>query len=263
MRGIANRLVLLSLGSLIGSVCMDGPRLVVQSPRDGGSGADGDAGPSGPALDGKQFTERATASTCSLLPANPTIAFTRTCSAFVPPLANTEIVFVDQTITGPPGNRVVAQRFRATASCGFEVVFSLPNLELAVDSQPYQMSQWWLQSGGRLEILVAVLRRSFSGPVLLAVAAPESADKLNLLVSPLAVTLHGPVCTDPAQAGSTSQVLESKGAPLRCEDEDRESSLRLCHDGDSAYRMIAYRGAPDSTAVPIVFGASDLLLTID
>jgi hypothetical protein len=99
--------------------------------------------------------------------------------------------------------------------------------------------------------------------VLLGVAVPGSADQLNFLVSPLAVTMNGPVCTDPAQAGNTSQILEDNDAPLSCEDEAGGYALRLCHDGDSAYRLVAYRGSPDSTALPAVFGASDLLVPLD
>ncbi len=66
-----------------------------------------------------------------------------------------------------------------------------------------------------------------------------------------------------AQAGNTSQILESDGAPLSCEDEAGGHLLRLCHDGALTYRMVAYRGSPDSTALPGVFGASDLLVPID
>lgn len=110
-------------------------------------------------------------------------------------------------------------------------------------------------------LLAIVLRRSLSGPVLLGVAAPGSVDEFNFLVSPLAVTMNGPVCTDPAQAGNTSQILENNDGPLSCEDEAGGYALRLCHDGDSVYRMVAYRGSPDSTELPAVFGASDLLVT--
>jgi hypothetical protein len=98
--------------------------------------------------------------------------------------------------------------------------------------------------------------------VLLGVAAPGSVDEFNFLVSPHAVTLDGPFCTDPAQAG-TSQILENNGARLSCEDEAGGRALRLCQDGDSAYRMVVYWGSPDSTGLPAVFGASDLLLPLD
>jgi hypothetical protein len=99
--------------------------------------------------------------------------------------------------------------------------------------------------------------------VLLGVAAPGSVDEFNFLVSPHAVTLDGPVCTDPAQAGNTSQILENNGAPLSCADEAGGYALRLCQDEDSAYRMVVYWGSPDSTALPAVFGASTLLSPLD
>jgi hypothetical protein len=136
------------------------------------------------------------------------IALQITCSSFVPALAPYDVVFVDSAITGPAGSRVVSHRFRATGSCGFDVVISLPNLQFAADDQPYQMSVWWSQSmnTGAVDLLAIVLRRSGSWDALLAVAAPGSVDLLNFLVSPLAVTLDGPVCTDPAQAGNTRPI---------------------------------------------------------
>jgi hypothetical protein len=199
------------------------------------------------------------------LPAEATIALKVTCSSFIPALAPYEVVFVDSTVTGPAGNQVVAHRFRATASCGFDVVVSLPNLQFAADDQPYQMSVWWLQNTNTraVDLLAIVVRRSLSGPVLLGVAASGSTDLLNFLVSPLAVTMDGPACTDPAQAGNTSQILEDNGAALSCEDEAGGYSLRLCQDGDSTYRMVAYRGSPDSTDLAGVFGASDPLIPIN
>jgi hypothetical protein len=205
----------------------------------------------------------ATTSSCSFLPADPSIATQITCSSFIPALAPYQIVFVEQTTSGPPGNQVVAHRFRATAACGFDVVISLPNLKFAADDQPYQMSVWWLQSAGKVSLLAIAIRRSLSGPVLLGVAAPESADLLNFLVSPLAVTLNGPACTDPAQAGNTSQILEDNDAALSCDDEADVYALRLCHDGNSAYRMVAYHGLPDSADLPAVFGASDSLVPLE
>ena len=204
-----------------------------------------------------------TASSCSVLPAEPSIAIEITCPSFIPALAPYEVVFVGQTTTGTPSNQVVAHRFRATASCGFDVVVSVPNLKFAADDQPYQMSVWWLQSAGKVGLLAIAIRRSLSGPVLLGVAAPESADLLNFLVSPLAVTLNGPTCTDPAQAGKTSQILEGANAPLSCDDERNGDALRLCHDGNSAYRMVAYRDSPDSTDLPAVFGSSDSLVPLE
>jgi len=206
----------------------------------------------------------ATASSCSALPVNPSIVFQGTCSSYTPSLGNSEVVFVGRTTTGPSGNQVVAHRFRSTASCGFDLVISLPNLQFTADDQPYQMSQWWSESAnsGEVGLLAVVLRRSQAGAVLLGVAAPGSVDEFNFLVSPFAVTLAGPVCTDPAQAGNTSQILENNGAPLSCEDEAGEYALRLCQDGDSAYRMVVYWGSPDSTGLPAIFGASDLLLPL-
>ncbi len=246
--------------TLLFSSCGGGTGLVGSSEVDGSSTMDGTT-----STDGTKAPGGAMATTCSALPVDPSIAFQETCSSFIPPLGNEEVVFVGQTTSGPPGNQVVAHRFRATASCGFDFVVSLPNLQFAADNQPYQMSEWWSQSAntGEVGLLAVVLRRSQPGAVLLGVAVPGSADQLNFLVSPLAVTMNGPACTDPAQAGDTSQILEDNDAPLSCEDEGGGYGLRLCHDGDSAYRLVAYRGSPDSTALPAVLGASDLLVPLD
>ena len=240
--------------------CDGGSGLVSSNKVDGSSTMDGTMSTGGTKAPGG-----ATATTCSALPVDPSIAFQKTCSSFIPSLGNDEVVFVGQTTSGLPGNQVAAHRFRATASCGFDFVISLPNLQFAADNQPYQMSKWWSQNAntGEVGLLAVVLRRSQPGAVLLGVAVPGSADLLNFLVSPLAVTLNGPVCTNPAQAGNTSQILESNGALLPCEDEAGGYALRLCHDGDSGYRLVAYRGSPDSTALPAVFGASDLLVPLD
>ena len=116
---------------------------------------------------------------------------------------------------------------------------------------------------GAVNLLATVIRRSLSGPILLGVAASGSTDLLNFLISPLAVTLDGPACTDPAQAGNTSQILDNNGAPLSCEDEAGGNSLRLCQDVISTYRIVAYRGSLDSTEPAGVFGASDLLVPIN
>jgi hypothetical protein len=207
----------------------------------------------------------ATASICSFLPADASIATQIACPSFIPALAPYEVVFVGQTTSGPLGNQMVAHRFRATASCGFDVVISVPNLKFAADDQPYQMSVWWLQDSGtgKVGLLAVAIRRSLSGPVLLGVAAPESADLLNFLVYPLSVTMNGPACTDPAQTGNTSQILENDSGPLSCNDEVGGHALRLCHDGASAYRMVAYPGAADSAALPAVFGVSDSLVPLD
>jgi hypothetical protein len=254
------RHAILLASTFLFSSCGGGTGLVSSNGVDGSSTMDGTT-----STDGTKAPGGATATTCSILPVDPSIAFQETCSSFIPPLGNEEVVFVGQTTSGPPGNQVVAHRFRATASCGFDFVVSLPNLQFAADNQPYQMSEWWSQSAntGEVGLLAVVLRRSQPGAVLLGVAVPGSADQLNFLVSPLAVTMNGPVCTDPAQAGDTSQILEDNDAPLSCEDEAGGDALRLCHDGDSAYRLVAYRGSPDSTALPAVFGASDLLVPLD
>ena len=246
--------------TLLFSSCGGGTALVSSNGVDGSSTMDGTT-----STDGTKAPGKATATTCSAVPVDPSIALQETCSSFIPPLGNEEVVFVGQTTSGPPGNQVVAHRFRATASCGFDFVVSLPNLQFVADNQPYQMSEWWSQSAntGEVGLLAVVLRRSQPGAVLLGVAVSGSADQLNFLVSPLAATMNGPACTDPAQAGDTSQILEDNDAPLSCEDEAGGYALRLCHDGDSAYRLVAYRGSPDSTALPAVFGASDLLVPLD
>jgi hypothetical protein len=230
---------------------------------DGGRGSDGGQETAGLGTD--LGTNPPTTSSCSFSPADATIAVQITCSSFIPALAPYEVVFVDSTVGGPAGSQVVAHRFRATAACGFDVVISLPNLQFAADDQPYQMSVWWLQSAntGAVDLLAIVMRRSLSGPVLLGVAASGSTDLLNFLVSPLAVTLDGPACTDPAQAGNTGQIIDNNNAPLSCEDEAGGHSLRLCQDGSSTFRMVAYRGSPDSTDLAGVFGASDLLVPIN
>lgn len=244
--------------SAIFGACSGGTGLVRSQGADGSSSEGGTTIPDGSAATRETA---APASSCSTQPEEPGITVQKTCSSFVPPLGPDEVVFVDQTTSGPPGKRVVAHRFRATAACGFDFVVSLPNLRFAADDQPYQMSQWWLQNAntGELSLLAVVLRRQQSRDVLLGVAVAESAFELNSLVRPLSMTMNGPACTDPARANSTSQILESNGSPLFCEDEVDGYALRLCRDGASAYRMVAYSGSPDSTALPVVFGASDLL----
>jgi hypothetical protein len=63
------------------------------------------------------------------------------------------------------------------------------------------------------------------------------------------------------QANKTSQILESGGTPLSCEDQDGGYALRFCSDRVAAgYTMVAYRGLPDATALPAVFGASNMLV---
>ncbi len=256
------RLVLaIAIAALFGA-CGAGKGPISSHGADGSSSLGGTTSP-----DGNASTQEtmATTSSCSILPVNPSITFQKTCPSFVPSLGNDEVVFVDQTTSGPPGNQVVAHRFRATAACGFDFVVSLPNLQFAADDQPYQVSKWWLQNAntGETGLIAIVIRRQLAGAVLLGVAVAESAFELNSLVRPLAVTLNGPACTDPARANSTSQILESNGTPLSCEDEADGHALRLCRNGASAYRMVAYSGSPDSTALPAVFGASDLLAPLD
>ena len=257
--------LLASVCALLALASCSGDSMSATTGDDGGWGSDSSGGQETAGLGKDLGTNSPTTSSCSFLPADATIALQITCSSFVPALAPYEVVFVDSTVAGPAGNQVVAHRFRATAACGFDVVVSLPNLQFAADDQPYQMSVWWLQNASTraVDLLAIVIRRSLSGPVLLAVAAPGNTDLLNFLVSPLAVTLDGPACTDPAQAGNTSQILDINSAPLSCEDEAGGYSLRLCRDGDSIYRMVAYRGSPDSTALPGAFGASDLLVPIN
>ena len=255
--------LLASVCALLALASCKGDSLSATTGDDGGRGSDGGRETAGLGTD--LGTNLPTTSSCSFSPADATIAVQITCSSFIPALAPYEVVFVDSTDTGPAGNQVVAHRFRATAACGFDVVISLPNLQFAADDQPYQMSVWWLQSAntGAVNLLAIVIRRPLSGPVLLGVAASGSTDLLNFLISPLAVTLDGPACTDPAQAGNTSQILDNNGAPLSCEDEAGGHSLRLCQDVSSTYRMVAYRGSPDSTEPAGVFGASDLLVPIN
>lgn len=243
------------------------------SGKDGGSGGDAGRGPEGnengrvgdageePA---SPWTGQATTSSCSFLPVDPSIEFQPTCSSFTPILGPMEVVLVEQSIIGSVGNRSVLHRFRATAACGFDAVVSLPNLRFASSNQPYQMSTWWSSNGVSTGLLAIVLRRTLPGDVLLAVAVPGSLDLLNSLVSPLAVTMHGPTCTDPAQANKTSQILESGGTPLSCEDQDGGYALRFCSDRVSASTtMVAYRGLPDTTALPAVFGASNMLSAVE
>ena len=254
---------LASVCALLALASCSGDSLSATTGDDGGRGGDGGQETVGLGTD--LGTNLPTTSSCSFSPAGAPIAVQITCTSFVPALAPYEVVFVDRTVTGPAGNQVVVHRFRTTAACGFDVVISLPNLQFAADDQPYQMSVWWLQSAntGAVNLLAIVIRRSLSGPVLLGVAASGSTDLLNFLISPLSVTLDGPACTDPAQAGNTSQILDNNGAPLSCEDEAGGYSLRLCHDVISTYRMVAYRGSPDSTDLAGAFGASDLLAPIN
>jgi hypothetical protein len=196
-------------------------------------------------------------------PSNVNIEFQPTCASFVPPLGGSEIVFVERTVSGPPSDPRIAHRFRSTASCGFDVVLTLPNLQLTADSQPYQLSQWWESGAGPTRLVAAVLRRSFSGPILLGTAAVGKVDLLNMLISPLKVTLNGPVCTAARHAGENSQVLENSSTPLTCSDDGAGPSLRLCQSSTSTYRMVAYQGTTDSTQIPAVFGDSAFLVPMN
>jgi predicted small secreted protein len=204
-----------------------------------------------------------TASTCTVSPSNVDIEFRSTCASFVPPLGGSEIVFVERTVSGPVSDPKIAHRFRSTASCGFDVVLTLPNLQLAVDSQPYQLSQWWESGSGPTRLVAAVLRRALPGPILLGAAAVEKVDLLNMLISPLKVTLNGPTCTAARHAGENSQVLENSSVPLTCSDDSAGPSLRLCQSSTSAYRMVAYQGSADSTQLPALFGDSTFLVPMN
>jgi hypothetical protein len=203
---------------------------------------------------------RVTTSSCASAPAAPGSDYQQTCPSYVHQLGGIRLLHVGDSTTGDGANRIVAQRFRATSDCGFDVVISLPGLRFAADDQPYDMSTWWdVGPNGTSFAALIFWRGDFSSP-LFALAGPEGVEYLNLLLAPLAISSAGPACTDPAQAGNTSQIITKDGSPLPCEDEDGARSLRLCHDGDKTYRMVAYRGAPDATALPAVLGASDLLL---
>ncbi|MGB8299152.1 MAG: hypothetical protein WCG85_27280, partial [Polyangia bacterium] len=92
--------------TLLFSSCGGGTGLVGSSEVDGSSTMDGTT-----STDGTKAPGGAMATTCSALPVDPSIAFQETCSSFIPPLGNEEVVFVGQTTSGPPGNQVVAHRF--------------------------------------------------------------------------------------------------------------------------------------------------------
>jgi hypothetical protein len=231
-----------------------------------GNGAGGTAGIGGSsgtggyaAHDGSTGTAGADAAARCSASAPPIIDFQKTCAAFVPALAPYEVTFVERTSVDAAGTRMMGHRFRtSSADCGFDVVISLPGLEFAADTTPYELSIWWIQGSVPLGMVALVLRRpDIRQPVLLGVASAGSASLMNNLVAPLAVTLNGPVCTEPG--GLARQVLERDGVPLTCADEASSLGLRLCNDGSTTYRMVDYPGRPGTEAVPAIFGASDLL----
>jgi hypothetical protein len=207
-----------------------------------------------------------TTSSCSFSPAAPSIEFQATCASY---RAGTlefgvQVALVELSISGPPGNRAVMHRFRSLSSCGYDMVITLPNLRLAVDDQPYDISKWWWSaSDGGSALVAVVLWRGQPMVEALAVAVPGHVDELAFLIDPLVVSQRGPPCTAPAQTGNASQVLDKDGAPLSCEDEEGGVGLRLCQDDATTYRIVAYPGATDTTSAPAVFGLSALLLPAD
>jgi hypothetical protein len=236
-----------------------------------GNGAGGNAGTGGTAgiggstgtggsaaYDGGAGTGSGDAGVNCSAPAPPSIVFQKACAAFVPALMPYEVTFVERTSVDAAGTRMMAHRFRTSSTvCGFDVVISLPGLELAADAAPYELSTWWIQGSVPLGLLAVVLRRPGNRSVLLSVANAGSASLMNNLVAPLAVTLNGPVCAKPG--GLARQVLERAGVPLACADEAGFPGLRLCNDGSTTYRMVDYPGQPGTEDVPAIFGASDLL----
>jgi hypothetical protein len=196
-------------------------------------------------------------SSCVVPPAAPVIDYQPTCSTFIPSLAPTEVVFVEQTTDA--GTGIVGHRFRSTKDCGFDVVISLPRLKFAADEQPYEMSTWWLRSSGLTDLLSVILRRSGDRALLLGVAASGSTYEFNTLASPLAVTQNGPVCADSAEMGVNEQVVELDGVALPCENETATPWLRLCSDSGTQYRMVDFPAPLDSTTVPAVLGSAELL----
>jgi hypothetical protein len=180
------------------------------------------------------------------------IDFERTCDSFIPSLAPTQATFVEKTIVGG----MQAHRFRAADDCGFDLVLSLPQLEFVADSQPYELSTWWIQGNVPLGVLVAIVRRPGDPMPLLAVADAGSVDLLNGLLDPLAVSLNGPQC--PAAMSLVQPQLTRDAAPLPCEDE--APGLRVCHDGLVDYYLVDYAGPMDSLELPAVMGDAALLI---
>ncbi len=196
--------------------------------------------------------------TCENSPVPPVLGVEQTCNAYVPAIGSVNLTFVSMTSSGPAGAPVNAYRFRAQLACGFDLVMSLPGLSFATDSQPYELSEWWLQGGGSTGMGAAILRRSGDSKVLLAAASQASL--LNFLTPPLTVEPAGPNCPDSTDAGRSKQILERNNVPLSCADDPQSpgSWLRLCQDSAITYRMVAYAsGAADDP--PALFGASDVL----
>jgi hypothetical protein len=227
---------------------------------DGGapSSSNADSGPAATDLAGDILT----ASSCTYRPANPGIEFDPTCASYVPSLGDGELVHVEEEITGSPGDQVSHHRFRSTEACGFDVVIGLPNLRFVADDQPYHQSKWWLTDANGTSLIATVLWRSSPSEPLLAVATVGNVDVLNLLLAPRSVSLDGPDCTDPGQAGNRSQALEDNGGAVECDDEAGTSN-RVCRDGDSVFRMLVYSGSPQSASPAAVIGAQDLLVPIE
>jgi hypothetical protein len=199
------------------------------------------------------------APSCPQVPPAPGIDFEPTCATFIPALSPTNVFFVERSSIVDGGTAMQAHRFRSLDPCGFDAVISLPGVAFAADADPYQLSTWWVSGGGSTGLLAVVLRRPGAGAVLLAVGLAASADLMNDLVAPLAVTLQGPACEDSSSDGRARQVLERSGVPLSCEDESGPSALRRCDDGSAAYRLVDYPGRPFADQRPAVFGALSLL----
>ena len=184
-------------------------------------------------------------------PPVPNLALEVTCSTFVPALAPSEVVFVEsRDVAG-----LRAHRFRSTSDCGFDVVLSLPNLEVLADDAPYEMSTWWVQGSAPLGLLAVVLRRTGDSTPLLAVAADGELTTLNLLLAPLSIAMSGPPCD--AAGYLVHPVLLRDDSPLPCEEPAGDDVI--CHDGAIDYRLLSYLAAPDSGDVPAILGNADLV----
>lgn len=198
-------------------------------------------------------------------PSAPTIAFTPACAGFVPAIAPAQVTFVERAPIDPV-TRLVAHHFRSPPNafdCGFDVVLSLPALTFSADSDPYQLSTWWVQGGGLpTGIVAAILRRPDAPRVLLALGTAGSLDLMNLLASPLSLAFNDASCGDSAATGLLRAGLERDENPLPCR-ADASSGTRLCTDSDGEFRVVGYVGAASSSDVPGLFGDAALLRVVD
>jgi len=177
---------------------------------------------------------------------------------------NSEVVFVDQTTTGSPGNQMLPIGFGPQRPVA--LMWSSP---YPISTSQLTTSRTRCRNGGcRAPIPGGGASRHRAPPLARWGRAARCGGRwergpAQLLGFSTCRHNEWPDLHQPVQAGNTARILEINDAPLSCADEAGGNALRLCHDGDQAYRMVAYPGSPDSTELAVVFGASDGLVPLD